>query len=110
MFITVVTLYQLIEGYNNNFIGLYVGWLLAYLNSVVAIWIIMRTFNAEYNKFMKLIFSSMIIRLFIMTFLILAGILWLKFEISYFVFTVFGFYIVYLIFEILFLNKKIVNI
>lgn len=82
---------------------LLVGWFLSSVNILIGVKILEKALTKSNKGFMITSFSSMFVRMFATLIIFLVLILVFKFDKTSFVFSVFGFYFIYLLFEILYL-------
>jgi hypothetical protein len=108
--IVLAVLYYLSVNYNLDFRGILYGGLLSYVNFTAGISVLASALRKPGTQFMLMAFGSMAVRLFVLTGLVVLGLLLYKFDRFVFVFVFFFFYFSFLIVEIfflLYLQKKI---
>ena len=96
--------------YNPHFLELISGWLLSSVNILIGVRILENALTKSNKRFMVISFGSITVRMFATIIIFLILILLFKFERVSLVFSVFGFYFIYLLFEIIYLvslSKKL---
>jgi hypothetical protein len=85
----------------------FTSWVISMVNFIFGVKLFLFSLDKPNKKFMVFSLGSMILRLFLIIILVLVLIAVFKFQKNYFILSFFGFYILYLIFEIYLLNKII---
>jgi hypothetical protein len=80
------------------------GWVLSLANVLLGTRYILKSIKKDNKKFFAVVFGSMTVRLFVTLILILIGLLVLKLNEIYFIFSLLGFYFAFIAIEIIFLN------
>ena len=95
------------SGISVNSIAVFSGWLLSLLNVVIGTRFILRVIQKDNKKFFSVVFGSMAVRIIVTLVFVVLGLLIMKFDEYNFIFSLFGFYFLFLLFEIMFLNSKL---
>jgi len=90
-----------------NLFAVFSGWLLSFLSIVAGTRFILRAIRKDNKKFFLIVFGSMSLRILITLIFVVIGLVIIKFDEYSFIFSLFGYYIVFLLFEILYLNSEL---
>ena len=86
------------------FIPILISLFISSLNFIIGLYAIKKGLKKHINSFMKIIFGGMVFRLFLTASLILISLKFLDINGNNFIFSVFFFYILFLIIEVYYLN------
>jgi hypothetical protein len=95
------------SGISLNLFAVFSGWLLSLLNIIAGTRFILNAIKKDNKKFFIIVFGSMSVRLFITLIFVVIGLVVLKFNEYSFIFSLFGYYFIFLFFEILYLNSEL---
>ena len=87
-----------------DFLPVFYGWILSLANVLIGTRYILKSVKKDNKKFFAVVFGSMTVRLFVTLILVLIGLLVLKLNEIYFIFSLLGFYFAFIAIEIIFLN------
>ena len=80
------------------------GWVLSLANVLIGTRYILKSIKKVNKRFFAVVFGSMTLRLFVTLILVLIGLLVLKLNEIYFVFSLLGFYFAFIAIEVIYLN------
>lgn len=107
LLLATLSLYPVYTWYGmESTIGALAALLLTFLNAVVGFYYIDKYFSASLNDFMKMVFGSMGVRLFVLAVILVALLGFTKIHKVSFTVSLFISYILFSVIEIYFLNKK----
>lgn len=107
LLVAALSLYPVYKWYGMDYASAaFVALCLTFLNAVVGFYYIDKYFSASLNDFMKMVFGSMGVRLFVLAVLLVALLGFTKIHKVSFTVSLFISYILFSVIEIYFLNKK----
>jgi len=90
----------------SQFASVFLGLVITTLNFLAGFLSARISLNKNEKTFIKIVFGSMVIRLFLMLITILIALLFLDINRNSFIFSIFIFYIFYLLIEVFYLNNR----